>query len=420
MSKLNLNPLADWGYVNNSRFRFLSIRNQGGGDSPVPPVPPEPISYIMRYKATSAIEKPEDEYSWLYQSVDWDSDETFYNESTGEGQLKLKEDCDYIGEMYELEQLTSIEIPNVITTIGSECFEYCTNLTSVTLPKSITEVGEYIMNGTAWYEQQEDGVLYLGNWIIGIKGDPEEITTLNVRDDTVGICDDCFSESYLQTVTMPNTVKYLGDSAFYRSGDLTNVTLSNSLISLKQRTFATTKLSSITIPSSVVEIDESSFNNCSLLSSIKIDDSNPIYDSRNNCNAIIETSSNTLLRGCNTTIIPNTVTSIGNNAFEGSGITLITIPDSVTSIGAYAFRNCRNLATVTIGNGITIIEGRTFYDCSTLTTVTCYATMPPSLNDENFMVQNDTLYVPLDSVQAYRDDNSWNTAFNGNIQAIQE
>jgi hypothetical protein len=90
---------------------------------------------------------------------------------------------------------------------------------------------------------------------------------------------------------------------------------------------------------------------CGNLASIVIEEGNEVYDSRDNCNAIIETATNTLIAGCKNTIIPNSVTSIGEDAFYGcSGLTSITIPNSVTSIGNEAFKNCSGLTQVTLNS----------------------------------------------------------------------
>ena len=100
-------------------------------------------------------------------------------------------------------------------------------------------------------------------------------------------------------------------------------------------------LTSITIPNSVTSIGNYAFRSCSGLISIKVEDGNPKYDSRNNCNAIIQKSNNSLIVGCKNTVIPNSVTNIGEYAFsECYGLTSITIPNSVTSIGSFAFSWC--------------------------------------------------------------------------------
>ena len=129
-------------------------------------------------------------------------------------------------------------------------------------------------------------------------------------------------------------------------------------------------LTTVTIPESVTSIGSQAFNDCNL-SSIIVDSNNPIYDSRNDCNAIIETSTNTLIQGCKNTIIPNSVTSIGDFAFNScSGLTSVTIPDSVTSIGRRAFRSCTGLTSITIPDNVTYIGDSAFRSCSGLTSVT--------------------------------------------------
>ena len=130
-------------------------------------------------------------------------------------------------------------------------------------------------------------------------------------------------------------------------------------------------LKSITIPESVTSIDGRAFYNCSGLTSITVASGNTKYDSRDNCNAIIETATNTLLIGCKASIIPESVTSIGDYAFSVcSSLTSITIPNSVTSIGDDAFYGCSGLTSVTIGNGVRSIGEYAFSGCSGLTSVT--------------------------------------------------
>ena len=153
-------------------------------------------------------------------------------------------------------------------------------------------------------------------------------------------------------------------------------------------------LTSITIPKSVTSIGEYAFLNCSGLTTIIVEKGNTTYDSRENCNAIIETAKNTLIAGCKNTFIPNSVTSIGKVAFYGckgltsitipnsvtrigngafygcKGLTSITIPNSVTSIGSYAFKYCSGLTSITIPNSVTSIGEGAFVDCSSLTSIT--------------------------------------------------
>ena len=162
-------------------------------------------------------------------------------------------------------------------------------------------------------------------------------------------------------------VSSIEEDAFYQCNYLKSVLIPNSVISIGRQAFYGCPLTSISIPKNVTSIGNEAFS-CDA-SSIVVENGNIMYDSRNNCNAIIETSSNSLIFGCRNTIIPNSVTSIGNYAFDGTSLPSIEIPNSVISIGDGAFEWCGNLATVTIGNNVTSI-GRCAFGWCYLTSVT--------------------------------------------------
>ena len=130
-------------------------------------------------------------------------------------------------------------------------------------------------------------------------------------------------------------------------------------------------LTSITIPNSVTRIGEYCFSSCGGLESIVVESGNTVYDSRENCNAIIETATNTMHSGCKNTTIPNSVTSLGDGCFSGCwGLTSITIPSSVTSLGEYCFSDCSGLTSITIPNSVTSLGNGCFWFCSGLTSIT--------------------------------------------------
>ena len=182
--------------------------------------------------------------------------------------------------------------------------------------------------------------------------------------------------SYAGDITIPSTVNgysvtSIGDYAFTDCEALTSVTIPNSVTSIGEWAFGNCiALTSITIPSSVTSIGWSAFTGCTALASISVDSDNTAFDSRDNCNAIIQKADNTLIVGCKTTTIPNTVTRIGNEAFKNcTALTSIDIPNSVTNIGNDAFSECIGLTTITIANSVTSIGDGAFARCIALPTI---------------------------------------------------
>ena len=281
--------------------------------------------------------------------------------------------------------LKSVTIGNSVTSIGSYAFRDCSGLTSVTIGNSVTSIGEsafYNCSGLTKAEfasieslcnisfgSSNANPLYYSKHLY-ING--QEVTDLVIPNSVTSIGQYAlYNCSGLKSVTIPNSVTSIGEGAFSGCSGLTSVTIPNSVTSIGSYAFYNCSgLTSVTIPSSVTSIGGSAFY-CSGLTSINVENGNPQYDSRDNCNAIIKTSTNTLVVGCQNTTIPSSVTSIGASAFYGcSSLVSIDIPNSVTSIGSSAFRRCNGLTSIDIPNSVTSIGQSAFDGCSGLTSVT--------------------------------------------------
>ena len=287
--------------------------------------------------------------------------------------------------------LTSVTIGNSVTTIGSYAFQGCSSLLSITIPNSVTSIGNYTFQGCSSLTS-----VSIGNSVTSIGSSTfsgcSSLTSVTIPNSVKSIAMYAFSYcSSLTSVTIGNSVTTIGSYAFQGCSSLLSITIPNSVTSIGNYTFqGCSSLTSVSIGNSVTSIGSSTFSGCSSLTSLKVDQGNTVYDSRDNCNAIIKTATNELIVGCQNTVIPNSVTSIGDGAFSGcTGLTSVTIPNSVTSIGKYAFSYCSSLASVT-----------------------CEAVNPPQLGTSvfyNVPCEKIPLYVPKNSVAAYKAAYQWNT-----------
>ena len=248
--------------------------------------------------------------------------------------------------------LPSITIPNSVTNIGDYAFSGCGSLTNVTIPNSVTSIGDYAFS------------------------DCTNLTNITLGTNVTSIGAYAFSDNYeyegdpLSSITIPNSVTNIGAYAFWECTSLTNVTLGTNITSIGAYAFSGQiyaeggdPFSSITIPNSVTSIGDGAFNDCYSLTSVTI----PNRVTSIGDNVFSDCSSLTSIT------LGTNVTSIGDGAFSGTRLTSITIPNSVTSIGDYAFSSCSSLTSITFPNSVTNIGAYAFsvgYEGDPLSSIT--------------------------------------------------
>ena len=342
--------------------------------------------------------------------------------------------------------LTSITLPESVTEIISSAFEGCTGLTSITCKATVpplcsddTSFGSvdksipvYVPASSVAAYQAADGWSEFTNirsliasgtcgenltWTLTDEGELIIEGTGAMTDyEEAGSEPWSYYSTSIEKIVIKNGVSSIGDKAFWGCSTLSSVVISESVISIGEYAFCgCDNLTSIIITKNVTNIGNRVFEGCDNLVSIVVEEGNTNFDSRNDCNAIIKTGTNTLIAGCSSTIIPENVTSIGycaflgctnltsiiipkgvtniedcafaycsltsvniaegitslgRQVFHGCEFTSIIIPESVTSIGWYAFSQCKNLTSITISKNVKSIGQNAFQYCNSLTTIT--------------------------------------------------
>ena len=337
---------------------------------------------------------------------------------------------------YNCSSLTSVTIPNSVTSIGRNAFYNCSSLTSVTIPNSVMSIGSDAFNYTGIYKNNsnwENGVLYISNCLVDAK---ESLSgAYAIKNGTRIIADYAFNNcTFLTSVTIPNSVTSIGNSAF--SGcvlpkdkfinnsactsdnnwgvtladkeqdgllikdnvvvgckkDITTATIPNGIVGIGDYAFEyCSSLTSVTIPNSVTSIGNGAFEYCSSLTSVTIP----------NSVTSIEGSTFSSCSSLTSVTIPNSVTSIGSSAFSScSSLTSVTIPNSVTSIGNSAFSSCF-LTSISLPESVTSIGDRAFEHCYGFDTIYANKMTPPSIGEGVFTESSPVCYVPCGAKAAY-------------------
>ena len=309
--------------------------------------------------------------------------------------------------------LTSVYFNEGLAEIGDAAFRYCSNLTTLYVPNSVNRIGDLAFSGTPWYNNQPDGIVYAGKVAYTYKGNMPQGIAVQIQEGTVGIGSFAFWNcTGMTSLTIPNSLTTIGFSAFSGCSGLKSVNLPNSIVSIDGLAFfECTGLTSLTIPSSVTSIGDNAFGKCWDLTSITVDNGNPYYDSRDNSNAIIQTENDILILGCKNTVIPSSVTGIGDRAFSQCDyLSSIIIPNGVEFIDGYAFWGCSGLTSIEIPNSVTSIGSSAFSGCTNLTSFKTKSKTPPliygSVFDEELM-NSCTLYVPANSKTLYESAAVW-------------
>ena len=315
-----------------------------------------------------------DENTKLLCTANWDLNG---DEELSEKEAGLVTD---LGEVFnEQGEITSFEELHYFTglaSIGTYAFNGCTSLTSVIIPVNVTSIG---VNPFAECSSLTSIVVDAENTKYDSQGNCNAI----IETETNTLISGC-KNTYIH-----DGIEAIGQSAFLGCSGLTSLSLPSSITSLEETAFMKcSSLTAVTIPSSVTTIGNGVFADCGSLTTIVVEEGSTIFDSRGECNAIIETETNILIAGCKNT----------------------TVPYGVTSIGEYAFYDCKELTTLNIPGSVTNIDSYAISGCNTLTTVIVGSSNPSSItigNNNSFNQNNATLYVPKGSKTAYRTASIW-------------
>ena len=347
---------------------------------------------------------------------------TLTNGKSANGEIIIPSEISYAGKEYPVKAIksqafkacstiTSVTIPNSVTAIENGAFQN-SSLTTIYNGTNVEMVQPYAFNGTPWYTNQPDGVIYMGKAVCACKGELPEGTSLTIKEGTLSITQNAFYFCKgLTSITIPEGVTNIDVSSFMGCSDLVSVRLPESLTTIDREAFHyCNKLSSINIPSHVKYICETAFSDCRSLTSVNIPEG-------------VEEIADNAFFGCNQltdVTIPESLKKIGRDGFYGcKSLSDIRIPDNVEEISYGAFLACTKLKRITLSEKLKYIGEAAFCYCSDLSTIVCNAQIPPIAipnPDKTYFYsdvfhdvdkQNCKLYVPKGCEEAYKASDLW-------------
>ena len=306
--------------------------------------------------------------------------------------------------------ITSVTIPNGVTTIGFSAFNGCIKLEKIKFSSNLDTVCENAFNNTKWFNNQSNGLVYVGKVAYKYKGDMPRNTKITVKSDTVSISESAFKDcANLTAILIPSSVKHIDKYAFYNCQGLTKLNFNDGIERIENDAFGSCekltsvnfsetlksigafafveckKLSEITIPQSVTSVGEYAFSGCENLAGVTVSDDLPyvggrafektkwlnsqpdgvVYIGKSAYGYKGDMPKNTELS------LKSGITNISGYAFyEEKNLTSVKIPETVNRIGNWAFLDCEGLKNVNIPDGVKRIESWTFSNCSSLTNIT--------------------------------------------------
>lgn len=261
----------------------------------------------------------------------------------------------HIGDsaFYSCPSLREVRLPSGLKEIGDEAFEDCGSLKSISIPSSVRRIGEAVLAGCVSLDSvvvDKDNAYYYS--------DGSDCIIERATGTLIAGC---------RMTRIPEGVTSIGQRAFQGQIFLRSVDLPESLLEICEDAFCgCTSLRAIDIPYAVSHISERAFSACPQLSHISVDIINPVYESKNDCNAIITKNDHTMVVGCSTTVIPDYVEAIAPYAFAGSRIR--EVKGNIASIGEGAFSHCKSLVSVHLPS-VRVISELAFSDCDSLSSV---------------------------------------------------